>query len=101
MAVHTAAKSRMVSRISAVRRSGNAIFSRPYARRRRDTLSRTSHAHRAAALCRLVQRARSVFAIALNFCFLLIVGIRAVIAAVFFRAFHCAFAPGVSALVLS
>src|SRR5271165_2836151 len=101
MAAHTAAKSRIVSRMSAVRRSGNAIFSRPYARRLQNTVPRKLLAHRARALSRLIERARSVLAITLNFGFLLIVGIGAVVTAVLFAAFHLAFAPGVSALVLT
>ncbi len=41
-----------------------------------------------------------MFAVTLNFVFLLIVGVGAVVTAISFLAFHQAFAPGVSTLVL-
>src|SRR5271168_4296095 len=90
-AAHTAAKNSIVSRTSAVRRSGKAIGYCPY-RRNCEVFSSDFR------LRALAKRAWSVFAITLNFGFLLVIGVGAIVAAVFLFGSHHAFAPRVGAL---
>ncbi len=86
--------------MSAVPRSGNAILSYPSAGRRREAQP-AAWFRRICASVLCSESARSVFAVTLNFVFLLIVGVGAVVTAILFLAFHQAFAPGVSTLVLT